>query len=160
MLTHYLLPLLLLGFFNLHASCDFTLLTSLALSLSLASTVTAVSDHPATSSPDSLQDLASRAPPTYINGPVISSNFPDPSAIYVDGTWYAFGTNDHFQDGPKGQNIQIATSTDFVHWTLTGKDALPTIGKWAYKTAIWAPNVIRRVCCLYREVQGSLTTVR
>ncbi|KAK0467986.1 Arabinanase/levansucrase/invertase [Desarmillaria tabescens] len=72
-----------------------------------------------------------------ITGPVIQSNFPDPSVIQVDGMWYAFSTNSG------GLNIPVATSSDFNTWTVTGKDALPTVGTWSNGRDVWAPDVIQ-----------------
>ena len=75
-----------------------------------------------------------------ITGPVITSNFPDPSFVKgLDGAWYAFSTNSG------GKNVPVANSADFVTWTLTGQDALPTVGAWSTGTNVWAPDVIRRV---------------
>ncbi|KAG6845579.1 hypothetical protein H0H87_007258 [Tephrocybe sp. NHM501043] len=76
-----------------------------------------------------------------IRGPVISTNFPDPSIIWVDSenSWFAFATNGN------GHNVQVATSPDFTTWTVTGQDALPTVGAWVYSSnkAVWAPMVIQ-----------------
>ncbi|KAG6901592.1 hypothetical protein C0995_010263 [Termitomyces sp. Mi166 len=69
--------------------------------------------------------------------PVISSNFPDPSILWVasEKTWFAFATNSG------GINVQIATSSNFNTWAVTGQDALPTVGAWVDKAnpAVWAP---------------------
>lgn len=140
---------LLLGLLAFHACCTSVLLTSFPLILSLGSTLSA-SKLAVTPDFESLQDLTARAASqaTPLNGPVIDSNFADPSAIHVDGIWYAFATNNHFQEGPDGQNIQVATSTNFVDWKVTGNDALPAIGAWAFQKAVWAPSVVRRVCLL------------
>ena len=76
-----------------------------------------------------------------ITGPVITSNFPDPSFVKgLDGTWYAFSTNSG------GLHIPVANSVDFVTWNLTGQDALPTVGAWSTGKDVWAPDVIQRVC--------------
>ncbi|EKM56123.1 glycoside hydrolase family 43 protein [Phanerochaete carnosa HHB-10118-sp] len=76
-----------------------------------------------------------------ITGPVITSNFPDPSFVKgTDGLWYAFSTNSG------GLHVPIATSSDFVTWTVTGQDALPTVGAWSTGGDVWAPDVIQRVC--------------
>ncbi|KAG6839791.1 hypothetical protein C0991_011665 [Blastosporella zonata] len=76
-----------------------------------------------------------------IRGPVISINFPDPSILWVDSenSWFAFATNGN------GKNVQMATSPDFITWTVTGQDALPTVGAWVYapNKAVWAPMVIQ-----------------
>ena len=57
----------------------------------------------------------------------------------LDGTWYAFSTNSG------GKHVPVANSADFVTWTLTGQDALPTVGAWSTGTNVWAPDVIQRV---------------
>ncbi|MGK5679291.1 glycoside hydrolase family 43 protein [Actinoplanes sp. URMC 104] len=66
--------------------------------------------------------------------PVFSDNFPDPGALLVDGTWYAYGTN-----GPAG-NVPVLTSPDLVTWA-SAADALPQVGKWASPGNTWAPEV-------------------
>ena len=78
-------------------------------------------------------------------GPVVDLNFPDPTIIHLDGTSYAFATNNR---GLGGQmvNVQIATSTDNETWTyLHGQDALPTVGAWATGGRVWAPDVVQVV---------------
>ncbi|KAF5385293.1 hypothetical protein D9615_000937 [Tricholomella constricta] len=76
-----------------------------------------------------------------VKGPVISSNFPDPSLIWVESehSWFAFATNGG------GDNVQVATSADFNTWKVTGQDALPTVGSWVYapNRAVWAPMVVQ-----------------
>ena len=72
----------------------------------------------------------------FSNGPVITSNFPDPTFIDVNSTFYAFATANGLQ------NIPIATSPDFNTWTLTDQDALPTIPTWS-SGATWAPSVMQ-----------------
>jgi beta-xylosidase len=73
-------------------------------------------------------------PPTFTN-PVFRENFPDPGAIAVDGTWYAYGTND------TAANVPVLTSPDLVNWTRRG-DAMPQVGPWAGRGNTWAPEVI------------------
>jgi len=69
-------------------------------------------------------------PAPYVSGPELTTNFPDPCIIIVNGTYYSFAT------GSAAANIPIAYSTDFVNWQLvlddTGAevDALPTVGAW------------------------------
>jgi beta-xylosidase len=72
---------------------------------------------------------------TFTN-PIYAENFPDPGALLVGGTWYAYGTN-----GPTG-NVPVLTSSDLVHWSPAG-DALPQVGKWASAGNTWAPEVSR-----------------
>lgn len=89
----------------------------------------------------SITPLSSQAPLTkraFSNGPVITSNFPDPAFINVGGIYYAFATSNG------DQNVQIATSPDFDTWTLTGSDALPTIPSWS-TGKVWAPDVVQLV---------------
>ncbi|KAL9072228.1 MAG: hypothetical protein Q9161_003701 [Pseudevernia consocians] len=87
----------------------------------------------------SITSFSSQAPLTqraFSNGPVITSNFPDPAFINVGGTYYAFATSNG------AQNVQIATSPDFNTWTVTGSDALPTIPSWSTGD-VWAPDVLQ-----------------
>ena len=70
----------------------------------------------------------------------LHTNFPDPSFLKAaDGTWYAFGTNGN------GKRVQVASSHDFVSWTLLDIEALPTLSGWETDTNHWAPDVILRV---------------
>jgi hypothetical protein len=90
---------------------------------------------------------------TYIEGPVIGSNFADPCHIKVNDTWYAFATN-RFIRPRRGQiNIQVATSKDFHNWTLTDRDALPNTGAWSTATYTWAPDVVQVVSNLQHCVR-------
>jgi hypothetical protein len=78
-------------------------------------------------------------------GPVVDLNFPDPTIIYLDGTSYAFATNNR---GVGGEmiHVQMATSTDNETWTyLHGQDALPEVGAWATGGRVWAPDVVQLV---------------
>ncbi|KAL8766566.1 MAG: hypothetical protein Q9209_006709 [Squamulea sp. 1 TL-2023] len=72
------------------------------------------------------------------NAPVIASNFPDPSFLEFDNTFYAFSTNNG------KQNVPVARSPNFNNnWTLLkNHDALPTLPTWTTGN-IWAPSVIR-----------------
>lgn len=73
-------------------------------------------------------------------GPVISTNFQDPSLMQFNGTYYAIaGANGN----PPNINVQLATSTDFSTWTVAyGYDVLPTLGSWATKPGhVWAPDL-------------------
>lgn len=77
-------------------------------------------------------------------GPVISTDFPDPTIINVGDTWHAFGTQSlfNFQD----IKTQYATSTDFTTWQLhEGHDALRNLPSWVDQSnpKIWAPDVIQ-----------------
>src|SRR5205085_10131726 len=74
--------------------------------------------------------------------PVIDSDFPDPSALRApDGFYYVYATQG--ESGGRMLNIQLARSSDLVHWTRLG-DALPVKPTWASRTQdFWAPHVIR-----------------
>jgi arabinan endo-1,5-alpha-L-arabinosidase len=78
---------------------------------------------------------------TYAN-PVLDADFPDPTVIRApDGLYYAYGT----QTQRKGKwiNIQLARSSDLVHWQHLG-EALPAKPSWASSTQdFWAPHVQR-----------------
>jgi arabinan endo-1,5-alpha-L-arabinosidase len=80
------------------------------------------------------------APASYVN-PVLDDDFPDPAVILdPDGFYYAYATQT-LRDG-KWVNIQVARSTDLVHWEHLG-DALPDKPSWARETQdFWAPSVI------------------
>lgn len=97
----------------------------------------------------------------------ILANFPDPDVISVNGTWYAFGTNSaagilderrQLLPDTYGQaNVQLATSTDFLNWTVAdvASQPLPTLGTWAldgmtdrtpqvHRANVWAPAILQR----------------
>lgn len=72
--------------------------------------------------------------------PVLNSNFPDPTVINVNGTYYAYATNSIYNG--KWNNIQVASSKDLFNWKYEG-DALPQKPKWASHTQrYWAPDVL------------------
>ncbi|KAK5061498.1 hypothetical protein LTR84_008042 [Exophiala bonariae] len=76
-------------------------------------------------------------------GPLISSQFADPAIIHVDGTSYAFATNNRGV-GSDLVHVQVATSTDNHTWTLLEHhDALPQVGAWETGVRVWAPDVVQ-----------------
>lgn len=87
-------------------------------------------------------------------GLAIPNNFPDPSIIKVNGTWYSFGTHTRSSN----VKIQIARSTDFENWSVVKKsdgsqvDALPVLPAWVNQTnyLTWAPDVSQ----LVRDLQN------
>jgi beta-xylosidase len=91
-------------------------------------------DSPATPAGGGSETSETRQGVTFTN-PVFSDNFPDPGALLVGATWYAYGTN-----GPAG-NVPVLTSSDLVNWKPAG-DVLPEVGKWAEPGNTWAPEVI------------------
>jgi hypothetical protein len=73
--------------------------------------------------------------------PAQPGDFPDPSVLLYDGTYYGFSTQNF---APAGQtiNIQMSTSTNGVTWNrINGWDALPTLPSWAEEGNTWAPSV-------------------
>jgi arabinan endo-1,5-alpha-L-arabinosidase len=82
-----------------------------------------------------------RTEATYAN-PVLDADFPDPAVLRApDGYYYAYATQT--RRGGRWTNIQVARSSDLVHWQHLG-DALPAKPGWAAKTQdFWAPDVVR-----------------
>ena len=85
--------------------------------------------------------LASPLEKRGINGPVIASNFPDPSWVLAeDSVVIAFGSHSG------GFNVPTASSsTAFKTWALRNADALPTVGAWSTGNNVVTPDVIRLV---------------
>ncbi|KAI0133838.1 glycoside hydrolase family 43 protein [Xylariales sp. AK1849] len=86
--------------------------------------------------------------------PTLGINFPDPSLIWGDGSWNAYGTSSN------GKIVPVATSSDGLSWTLSDSDALPTVGSWVSTsdTAVWAPDVQKNddgVYVMYYTAQQS-----
>jgi len=73
-------------------------------------------------------------------GPVIDTNFADPSVLKVGNTLYAYSTNFN------NMNTPWAKSTDGGHtWSRGSSDALPDVGSWAMAgKGTWDPDVIDR----------------
>lgn len=82
---------------------------------------------------------------------VLNTDFPDPSLIRSDNGWYSFAT------AGNGVQVQVATSSDFKTWELLkGHDAIPgPFPDWTKKDnpQVWAPDVIKRVCCFLSFVK-------
>ncbi|KIW47139.1 uncharacterized protein PV06_02737 [Exophiala oligosperma] len=78
-----------------------------------------------------------------VMGPLVSSNFPDPAIIVVDGVSYAFATNNRGV-GSDMVHVQVATSQDNQTWSLLEHhDALPDVGAWQTGARVWAPDVVQ-----------------
>ena len=74
------------------------------------------------------------------HNPVFNADFPDPTVINANGTYYAYATQGRHNG--KMNNIQLATSKDLFNWTYVG-DALPQKPTWANTTQdFWAPHVL------------------
>ncbi|KAL1615931.1 hypothetical protein SLS54_008765 [Diplodia seriata] len=114
---------------HINSSCQ----SFLSLSLLLA-----LGGQHASAKPLSFVPRQAESNGTYVTGPVIDQDFPDPCIVYVDGEWWAFATMN------ADTNIQVARSSDFKEWTyLDGVDALPDPPSWVNMSApnTWAPDV-------------------
>jgi len=67
--------------------------------------------------------------------PVLDRDFPDPDVLEVDGTYYAFATNN------ATSNVQVATSSDLQTWEYVREDPLPELPSWIIPGKTWAPEV-------------------
>jgi hypothetical protein len=72
--------------------------------------------------------------------PAHPGDFPDPSVLLYDGTYYGFATQS-FSNTGNIINIQVSTSTDGVNWTSSSVDALPHLPSWAERGNTWGPSV-------------------
>lgn len=135
----------LAGSIVLLAGCGTGVPTGPAQVTAIGSSPAAVSTLPApTLTPATTRLLASTpaaapgsVPPTVnFTNPVISQDFPDPSMLEVDGTFYLYGTR------TRGTNLQVRSSPDLVHWTAH-PDPLPVLGSWTAPDKTWAPEVTR-----------------
>jgi beta-xylosidase len=97
---------------------------------------------------------ASAASNTF-GAPVYPGDFPDPSVLPVDGTYWAYAT------GSAGRNLQVMSSTDLHTWT-SPLDPLPTLPAWASAGRTWAPGVLRRagLFIMYYAVHDALLGVQ
>ncbi|MGV8878974.1 MAG: glycoside hydrolase family 43 protein [Sphingobacteriaceae bacterium] len=75
---------------------------------------------------------------TKLINPVLNQDFPDPTVIYAEGKFYAYGTQSAVNG--KEVHIQVASSIDLQNWQHEG-DALPVKPEWASHN-FWAPDVI------------------
>ncbi len=83
------------------------------------------------------QNTATLVAADSFQNPVLEVDFPDPDVIRAGDRFYAYATNG------AGKNIQVARSSDLIHWDLL-KDALPALPVWAQLggSLVWAPGVI------------------
>jgi beta-xylosidase len=65
---------------------------------------------------------------------VYDQNFPDPSVLVVDHTYYAYSTNSD------GENVPVIESDDLTHWKAIG-DAMAVLPSWASGGQVWSPSV-------------------
>jgi len=90
-----------------------------------------------------------RVDPSYYNGANrpkrVLENFPDPGLLQVNGTWYAFGTNEANND-TEVPRVPVAISSDFLNWTkLESRQVLLPDGDWETDVNHWAPDAMQRV---------------
>jgi beta-xylosidase len=71
------------------------------------------------------------------SAPVYAGDFPDPSVVLVNGTYWAYAT------GSAGKNLQVMSSTDLSTWSPPA-DPLPALPSWALAGRTWAPGVVQR----------------
>ena len=64
---------------------------------------------------------------------MLDQDFPDPGALKVGDTWYAYATTGN------GDNLQAARSRDLVRWEYLG-EVLPKLASWSTGDT-WAPEV-------------------
>lgn len=89
-----------------------------------------------------LAACASVPEPRRYENPVLARDFPDPAVLRVEGTWYAYATQNGA--GEAAIHIQVARSRDLVHWEYLGA-AMPAKPDWARRKAnqrLWAPHVV------------------
>ena len=94
---------------------------------------------------DASEPVSDREPgtgPTYRN-PVFEEVFADPTAIEVDGAFYAYATF-HPWDGRDARSrlVPIARSPNLVDWTYVG-EAFESRPDWRDSGGLWAPDVGR-----------------
>jgi beta-xylosidase len=70
------------------------------------------------------------------NAPAYPKDFPDPSVLVSQGTYWAYST------GSGGRNLQVMSSSDLAHWPATPSDPLPVLPAWASVGLTWAPSVV------------------
>ena len=97
-----------------------------------AAIVTAVTISGCTAAADQSAPLASVS----AGAPVLNANFADPDVVEVDGTYFAYATNDN------NRNVQVASSTDLLDWEVL-PDALPDLPSWIIPGKTWAPEVTK-----------------
>jgi beta-xylosidase len=80
--------------------------------------------------------LSFTAPAAAIStAPVYAGDFPDPSVLLVDNTYWAYST------GSAGRNLQVMSSPDLRSWT-SPVDPIPVLASWARPGLTWAPDVL------------------
>jgi arabinan endo-1,5-alpha-L-arabinosidase len=88
-------------------------------------------------SPTVPQATATLGPDMFVN-PVLNQDFPDPDALKVGDSYYAYATG----NTAATTSVQVARSEDLVHWEVL-PDAMPTFPPWVEPDhgLVWAPEV-------------------
>ncbi len=109
--------------------------TTIAQTTTLAAVTTSVAASTAAPAQEATT-VAATIPPGDFQNPVLVNDFADPFVFVFNGTFYGYATN------ANSKNVQVATSSDMINWTLAG-DALPALPKWAKLggSLVWAPDV-------------------
>lgn len=76
---------------------------------------------------------------TYVN-PVFRPVLADPSVLYDNGYFYAYGTEDNWGNEGGHKLVPIVKSKDLVNWELIG-NAFTSKPNWKSAGGIWAPDV-------------------
>jgi hypothetical protein len=81
--------------------------------------------------------MAWRSPAAVAAGwtPSYNQDFPDPSVMVVNGSYYAYSTQ------VQVENVPGTTSPDGIDWTGRKADTLPSLPSWVASGHTWAPSV-------------------
>ena len=159
-----------------------TVIAIILLIATAATTATVLGHHERI--PLTTENITSR-PPVRI---AVDKNFPDPSILFYNHTWYAYASNNAagifrptraaFMNRFGVSHVQLAISNDFIRWELQETDPLPRTGDWvaqglkfAYKlgpsiprAGVWAPSVIQRPrdkkYVLYYSATSNVPTIK
>ncbi|MDR2832507.1 MAG: glycoside hydrolase family 43 protein [Streptococcaceae bacterium] len=72
----------------------------------------------------------------------LNEDFPDPSALFYQGIYYAYATADNRSATRKNSSILVSTSIDNEHYS-TAKSAIAKLPSWIDATrGFWAPEVV------------------
>ncbi len=85
------------------------------------------------------EDLSDASPTPVdpdVSRPVFGGDFPDPTVIEVDDSYYAYATQ-----GSSGL-IQMARSDDLQSWELLPQGALEQVPGWSEPLSVWAPAIV------------------
>lgn len=80
--------------------------------------------------------------PTVFQNPVFEPVLADPTVFYDEPRerFYAYGTQDNWDDGEGSRLVPILESEDLHHWSYLG-EAFESRPEWKDKGGIWAPDI-------------------